>query len=151
MDIISTKIEYVHPFIITVMHYRLGRRFGTSKMHLSANPLPPPWWLRLLFVLRWWFCCLLFLQLWESVLVLCFVCTLLYDPSSFAIILIGKRQLVALLGLSSWCLVTPCVALPCGAMDLSAVTVAFPDHTHLLFVGLHIRLDMQKASIKSQC
>ena len=32
-------------------------------------------------------------------------CTLLYVPSSFAIILMGRRELVALLGLSSWCLV----------------------------------------------
>ena len=34
-----------------------------------------------------------------------FCCTLLYVPSSFAIILIGKRELVAMLSLSSWCLV----------------------------------------------
>ena len=34
-----------------------------------------------------------------------FCCTLLYVHSSFAIILIGKRELVALLSLSSWCLV----------------------------------------------
>ena len=33
-----------------------------------------------------------------------FCCTLLYVPSSFAIILMGKRELVALLNLSSWCL-----------------------------------------------
>ena len=33
-----------------------------------------------------------------------FCCTLLYVPSSFAIILMGKRELVALLSLSSWCL-----------------------------------------------
>ena len=33
-----------------------------------------------------------------------FCCTLLYVPSSFAIMMIGKRELVALLGLSSWCL-----------------------------------------------
>ena len=32
-------------------------------------------------------------------------CTLLDVHSSFAIILIGKRELVALLNLSSWCLV----------------------------------------------
>ena len=32
-------------------------------------------------------------------------CTLLYVHSSFAIILMGKRELVALLGLSSCCLV----------------------------------------------
>ena len=49
-----------------------------------------------------------------------FCCTLLYVPSSFAIILIGKRELIALLCLSSWC-VDCCVALPRSAMRLSAV------------------------------
>ena len=34
-----------------------------------------------------------------------FCCTLLCVHSSFAIILMGKRELVALLDLSSWCLV----------------------------------------------
>ena len=34
-----------------------------------------------------------------------FWCTILYVYSSFAIILMGKRELVALRGLSSWCLV----------------------------------------------
>ena len=34
-----------------------------------------------------------------------FCCTLLYNHSSFAIILMGKGELVALLSLSSWCLV----------------------------------------------
>ena len=49
-----------------------------------------------------------------------FYCTLLYVPSSFAIILMGKRELVALLSLSSWC--HDChVALPQGAMGLSSV------------------------------
>ena len=32
-----------------------------------------------------------------------FCCTLLYVHSSIAIILMGKRELVALLNLSSWC------------------------------------------------
>ena len=45
------------------------------------------------------------LPLWESVIVLCncsmFCCTLLYVHSSIAIILMGKRELVALLNLSS--------------------------------------------------
>ena len=45
-----------------------------------------------------------------------FCCTLLYVPSSFAIILMGKKELVALFSLSSGC-----VALPRGAMGLSAV------------------------------
>ena len=31
-----------------------------------------------------------------------------------------------------------CVALPCGAMSLSAVVIAiFPDHTHLLFLTVY--------------
>ena len=34
-----------------------------------------------------------------------FCCTLLYVYSSIAIILMGKRKLIALLNLSSWCLV----------------------------------------------
>ena len=34
-----------------------------------------------------------------------FCCTLLYVCSSIAIILMGKRELIALLNLSSWCLV----------------------------------------------
>ena len=34
-----------------------------------------------------------------------FCCTLLYVHSSFAIILTGKRQLVAFFSLSFWCLV----------------------------------------------
>ena len=34
-----------------------------------------------------------------------FSCTLLYVHSSIAIILMGKRELIALLNLSSWCLV----------------------------------------------
>ena len=34
-----------------------------------------------------------------------FCCTLLYAHSSFATILMGKRELVALLGVPCWCLV----------------------------------------------
>ena len=34
-----------------------------------------------------------------------FCCTLLYVHSSIAIIFMGKRELIALLNLSSWCLV----------------------------------------------
>ena len=48
-----------------------------------------------------------------------FRCTLLCVHSSFTIILMGKRELVVLHGLSSWCL--DIVVLPCGAMGLSAV------------------------------
>ena len=64
-----------------------------------------------------------------------FCCTLLYVNSSIAIILIGKRELVALLNLSSWCLVMVerlFVAVPWGILRF--VIVVFPDHTHLLFL-----------------
>ena len=63
-----------------------------------------------------------------------FCCTLLYVHSSIAIILMGKRELVALLNLSSWCLVMVerlFLAVPRGC--LLFVIVVFPDHTHLLF------------------
>ena len=63
-----------------------------------------------------------------------FCCTLLYVHSSIAIILIGKRELIALLNLSSWCLVMVerlFLAVPWGCLQF--VIVVFPDHTHLLF------------------
>ena len=63
-------------------------------------------------------------------------CTLLYVPSSFAIILMGKREreLVALLNLSSWCLaIVVLLFLAVPWICLQFVSVVFPDHTHLLF------------------
>ena len=63
-----------------------------------------------------------------------FCCTLLYVPSSFAIILMGKRELVVLLNLSSWCLVIAVwLFLAVPWVCLQFVIVVFPDHTHLLF------------------
>ena len=64
-------------------------------------------------------------------------CTLLYVHSSIAIILVGKRELVALLtcNLSSWCLVMVewlFLAGPWGCLRF--VIVVFPDHTHLRFL-----------------
>ena len=50
-----------------------------------------------------------------------FCCTLLYVHSSFAIILMGKRELVALLSLSSWCFVIVVWLFLFGAIGLSAV------------------------------
>ena len=47
----------------------------------------------------------------------------------------GKRELVALLNLSTWCLVMDewlFLVVPWGC--LSFVIVVFPDHTHLLFL-----------------
>ena len=63
-----------------------------------------------------------------------FCCTLLYVHSSIAIILMGKRELIALHNLSSWCLVMVerlFLAVPQGCLQF--VIVVFPDHTHLLF------------------
>ena len=65
-----------------------------------------------------------------------FSSTLLYVHSSIAIILMGKRELVALLNFSSWCLVMVerlFLALPRGYLRF--VIVVFPDHTHLLFLN----------------
>ena len=64
-----------------------------------------------------------------------FCCTLLYVNSSIAIILMGKRELIALLNLSSWCLMMVeqlFLAVPRGCLQF--VIVVFPDHTHLLFL-----------------
>ena len=71
-----------------------------------------------------------------------FRCTLLYVHSSIAIILMGKRELVALLNLSSWCLVMVrrlFLAVPWGCQRI--VIVVFPDHTHLLFSTPRFTLD----------
>ena len=63
-----------------------------------------------------------------------FCCTLLYVHFSIAIILMGKRELIALLNLSSWCLVMVerlFLTVPRGCLQF--VIVVFPDHTYLLF------------------
>ena len=65
-----------------------------------------------------------------------FCCTLLYVHFSIAIILMGKRELIALLNLSSWCLVMVerlFLTVPRGCLQF--VIVVFPDHTHLLFLA----------------
>ena len=70
-----------------------------------------------------------------------FCCMLLYVHSSIAIILMGKRELVALLNLSSWCLVMVerlFLAVPWGCLRF--VIVVFPDHTHLLLFMLGVNI-----------
>ena len=70
-----------------------------------------------------------------------FCCTVLCVRSSIAIILMGKRELVALLNLSSWCLVMVdrlFLAVPRGCLQF--VIVVFPDHTHLLFLFQQTRI-----------
>ena len=68
-----------------------------------------------------------------------FCCTLLYVHFSIAIILMGKRERVALLNLSCWCLVmVERLFLAVPRVCLQFVIVVFPDHTSLLFlVGQH--------------
>ena len=68
-----------------------------------------------------------------------FCCTLLYVHSSIAIILMGKRELVASLNLSSWCLVMAqwlSLAVPWGCLRF--VIVVFPDQTHLPFLSIDV-------------
>ena len=63
-----------------------------------------------------------------------FCCTLLYVHSSIATISMGKKELVALLNLSSWGLVMVewlFLAVRWGCLRF--VIVVFHDHTHLLF------------------
>ena len=63
-----------------------------------------------------------------------FWCTLLFVHSSIAIILMGKRELIALFNLSSWCLMmVERLFLAVPRSCLRFVIVIFPDHTHLLF------------------
>ena len=59
-----------------------------------------------------------------------FCCTLLYVHSSIEIILKGKRELVALFYLSSWCLLM--VEWLLGLSEV--VIVVIPDPTHFLFI-----------------
>ena len=76
-------------------------------------------------------------EVFQLVVLDMFCCTLLNVHSSIAIILMGKRELVALLNLSSWCFVMVerlFLAVPRGCLRFVIVIVVFPDHTHLLFV-----------------
>ena len=68
-----------------------------------------------------------------------FCCALLYVHSSFAIIFMGKRELVALLSLSSWCLVIVVwLFLAVPWVCLQFVIVVFPDHTHYFCFLLNV-------------
>ena len=68
-----------------------------------------------------------------------FCCTFLYVPFSVAIILTGKRELVVLLSLSSWCLmIVVRLFLAVPWVSLQFVIWVFYDHTHLLFLVIKI-------------
>ena len=73
-----------------------------------------------------------------------FCCTLLYLHSSIEFILMGKRELIVLLNLSSWCFVMVerlFLGVPPGCLRF--VIVVFPDHTHLLFLWSLLRPQME--------
>ena len=77
-----------------------------------------------------------------------FCCAFLYVHFSIAIILVGKRELIALLNLSSWCLVVVgrlFLTVPRGCLQF--VIVVFPDHTHLLFFIMLINVKVPTSNI----
>ena len=59
----------------------------------------------------------------------------------------GKRELIALLNLSSWCFVMVerlFLAVPRGCLQF--VIVVFPDHTHLLFL-VRIKAKIEESTL----
>ena len=64
-----------------------------------------------------------------------FCCMLLYIHPSFAIILMGKRELVCLPGVS-WLMCGSSFAVPWVCLQF--VIVVFLDHTHLLFLSIRL-------------
>ena len=65
-----------------------------------------------------------------------FCCVLLCVHSSFVVISMGMRELVALLCLSSLCLMVVVwrfLAMPWVNFCLQFVVVVYPDHTHYLY------------------
>ena len=119
-----------------VQRHNLGRRFGTSKMHLSptvAKATVRSNVVVLLLLIR----CLVCFPLVVGFLCLSlFCCAQPCVFSSFAIIVKRKRELVDLLLLLYGCLVTVnvmCLFLTVPWVGLRCVIVVFPDHTILKF------------------
>ena len=111
----------------------LGGIFATCKMHLSPPPPPPPPRPVALAAVRSKAVVLLLLILCGFCKCSMFCCALLCVHYSFAITSMVKRELVALLCLSSWCLVIVMwLLLTMPRVFLQVVTVVFPDHTQLL-------------------
>ena len=80
-----------------------------------------------------------------------FCCTLLYVHSSIVIILMGKKEQVALLNLSSWCLVMVgwlFLVVPWGCLRF--VIVVFPDHTHLVFLTVTMVQVPERTEVSTQ-
>ena len=74
-------------------------------------------------------------------IVLCFVVRYFVPKDSFAIILMGKRELVGCFALSSWCLlIVVLLFLAVPRVCLQFVILVFPDHTHSLVLVMLIQL-----------
>ena len=72
--------------------------------------------------------------MWDSVIALGFVVCYIVSISSLTIILMGKRELAALLLLSYWCIVIVVWLFHAVPHDcLQFVIVVFPDHSQSLF------------------
>ena len=80
-----------------------------------------------------------------------FCCLLLYVHSSFEINLMGKRELVALLNLCSWCImIVMWLFLEVPWVCLQFMFVVYPEHTHLRFlheISISDKLKMVKMLI----
>ena len=73
-----------------------------------------------------------------------FCCALLCVHSSYAITMMLKIGLVALLSLSSWCLVIAVLHfLAVQYVCLQFVSVVFPDHTDLYNVNPSVRYQLE--------
>ena len=136
-------------FLVLQQQQNQGRGFGASGVHLA----PPgglgccPFWGGCSVVVA-------FLFIVTPIAGVCncsmFCCALLCVHSSIAVVLVGRRELVALLGLSSWCLVIVgrlFLAVPRGCLQF--VIVVFTDHTHLLFPKDHSLVTGLKSMLMS--
>ena len=101
-------------------------------MHLS------PQWLRLLSVLRRWFCCCWLVVYCYPIVGFCNCSNFVYVFMSLLVLQSswwGKRELVALLSLSSWCLmIVVWLFLAVPWVSLQFVIVVFSDHTHFFWL-----------------
>ena len=116
-------------FLVLQQEQNLARRFGTSKMHIAPDGLSCcPFKGGGSVVVDFLFIVTPIVGVYNCSM---FYCALPYVHSSFAIILMGKRELVALLSLSSCCLVMAVwLFLAVPMVCLRFVTVVFPDHAH---------------------
>ena len=138
--IVSSIKPPCEQIVLFYQQQNLGRRFSTSKIHLTPPPTSclgcSPFYdgdsvvVGLLFIVV--------PILGGFVFVPCFVMHY-FVFSSFAIILMGKRDLVVLFYLSFCCLVT-IIALwlflmvPWVGLQYLIVVHVFPGHTHFLFI-----------------